>query len=104
MFDLGKRYMTRRIADELPVLLKTTIWACIYALVSRDVKKVDYLQVFTLSIERDEKGKLLQVIKHTQEQPSYKKIHRIPTEKAITAKIFVIDSSEYSTILFAEEY
>ena len=46
----------------------------------------------------------MQHIVHKSEQPEYKMNYFIPTSKAVTAKVYIIDSEEYSTMLLAEEY
>ena len=63
------------------------------------VKPKDYFQVFELSDLRS-----MQRIVHKSEQPEYKMNYFIPTSKAVTAKVYIIDSEEYSTMLLAEEY
>ena len=56
----------------------------------------DYLQ--------DWKNNVL-TITHSQEQPFYKKVYKLPCQSAVkTEKVYVIDSEEYSTMLLAEEY
>jgi len=46
----------------------------------------------------------MQHIVHFSEQPEYKMNYFIPMLKAVTAKVYIIDSEEYSTMLLAEEY
>ncbi len=46
----------------------------------------------------------MQHIIHKSEQPEYKMNYFIPVLKGITAKVYVIDSETYSTMLLAEEY
>lgn len=46
----------------------------------------------------------MQRISHTSEQPEYKMEYLIPSDIPITAKLYVIDSIDYSTMLLAEEY
>ena len=60
---------------------------------------IDYLQVFSLSAQNGR-----QRIIHTQEVPEYKREHVFNIGTAIDAKIYVIDSGTYSTMLFAQEY
>lgn len=95
MFN-GKRFVTRGIAEKVPLLLQTIIWNMIDTM---DEPK-DYLQVFDLS---EENGK--QKIVHTQEQPEYKKEYLFETGTSfLCAKIFVIDDMTHSTMLFNYEY
>ena len=60
---------------------------------------IDYLQVFSLSAQNGR-----QKIIHTQEVPEYKREYVFNIGTAIDAKIYVIDSGTYSTMLFAQEY
>ena len=59
----------------------------------------DYLQVFSLSCD---KGR--QRIRHTQEIPEYSKEYIFNTDNPVTAKVFVIDNTIYSTMLLDSEY
>ena len=95
MFN-NQRYVTRGISNELPLMLQIILWGLID---SMEVVAKDYLQIFCLS---DESGK--QKITHTQEQPKYSKEYLFPSEDPITAKIYVIDDGDHTTMLFAEEY
>ena len=60
---------------------------------------IDYLQVFSLSAQNGR-----QRVTHTQEVPEYKQEYVFNSGTAIDAKIYVIDSGTYSTMLFAQEY
>ena len=60
---------------------------------------IDYLQVFSLSAQNGR-----QRVIHTQEVPEYKREYVFNIGTAIDAKIYVIDSGTYSTMLFAQEY
>lgn len=100
MFD--KKYITRGIDAEIPVILQSLMWTMIK---SMKVKKQDYLQVFRL--EKVTVGKKeFQKITHSQEQPEYKNVVFISVDEgnAVEAKVFVIDDFEYCTMLLAEEY
>ena len=94
MFD-NQRYLTRGIIDTIPLELQLFMWNC----VDRMPEPKDYFQVFELSDLRS-----MQRIVHKSEQPEYKMSYFIPTSKALTAKVYIIDSEEYSTMLLAEEY
>ena len=65
------------------------------------VSEKDYLQVFKLSGNGNE-----QVILHEQEQPPYKKTHRLTLVGTpfFVGKIYVIDDGEHTTMLKASEY
>jgi hypothetical protein len=91
------RFATKGIARVLPMDVQCVMWAMIDAL-DQDLG-VDYLQVFDLS---EDDG--LQRISHSQEKPPYRYDVLVMGVKPIEGKVFVIDSDEYSTMLFAEEY
>lgn len=91
-----KRYLTRGVDEIIPVELQLFMWQAI----DHMPQPKDYLQVFELSVENG-----LQCIHHTSEQPEYETTYILPTvERAITAKIYCIDSEKYCTMLLAEEY
>ena len=94
MFD-NQRYITRGIIDMIPLELQLFMWNC----VDRMPEPKDYFQVFELSDLRS-----MQRIVHKSEQPEYKMNYFIPTSKAVTANVYIIDSEEYSIMLLAEEY
>ena len=94
MFD-NQRFLTRGVDTEIPPELQLFLWSCI----DRLPEERDYFQVFKLEALGE-----MQRISHTSEQPEYHMEYIIPTEKPITAKLYVIDSEEYSTMLLAEEY
>ena len=93
---MEKRYMTRGVADEVPIWLQNLMW---YLRESMQVEQRDYLQVFRLS-----RSGGLQEIEHTQEQPHYKKVICVPAADAIDAKIYIIEDPAHVTMLLAEEY
>ena len=91
----NKRFLTRGVQAEIPIELQLFLWNCIDNL----PEERDYFQVFAL---KEIDGK--QHIHHFSEQPEYSKEYQISTEKPITAKIYVIDDIDHSTMLLAEEY
>lgn len=100
----NKRYLTRGVQTTLPADLILLLWEKI------DTRrlagcKLDYLQVFDLSISSNEQGWVLQRIVHRQEAPHYEAsfLLDIPDEP-VQAKVFVIDDITHSTMLLAEEY
>ena len=103
MFKKGSRYVTKTINIELPFKLHIILWLLIDELINDKSFKVDYLQVF--NIYRVYNG--IKII-HTQEVPPYKnEIFINRTDIILSAKhykIFVIDSVEYSTMMFSNEY
>ncbi len=95
MFE-NPRYLTRGVDAEIPFELQAFMWDCIDRL-PKDGR--DYFQVFEL-----ENLNGMQHMVHFSEQPEYRMNYFIPTLEAVTAKVYVIDSEEYSTMLLAEEY
>ncbi len=94
MFN-NQRYLTKGVQAEIPLELQLFMWVCIDSLPSER----DYFQVFRL-----ENLNGIQKITHFSEQPEYHREYLIPTGNPITAKVYIIDSDEYSTMLLAEEY
>ena len=93
MFN-NKRYLTKGIDITIPVELQLFMWGCLSS-----VPEPDYFQIFRL-----EPFSGMQRITHEQEVPEFKREYLIPTDKPITAKVYIIDSVDYSTMLLAEEY
>ena len=85
----NKRFTTRGVAEEVPLLLQMIMWNLI-----DDMPPLkDYLQVFECTVFG---GK--QKITHIQEEPEYKKEYLIQTDAPFfIGKIFVIDDETYST-------
>ncbi len=94
MFN-NQRYLTRGVADEIPLELQLFMWSCIDKL----PEERDYFQVFKF-----ENLNGIQKITHFFEQPKYHMEYLITTENPITAKVYIIDSNKYSTMLLASEY
>lgn len=93
----NKRYVTRGVAAELSMPLQLLLW---YLIDSMETEQKDWLQVFTLEPE-DGKQKIV----HTQEEPPYRREHLLEFgDPPISAKLFVIDDGDHSTMLLAEEY
>ncbi len=93
MFKNAK-YLTRGVQSEIPIELQLFMWGCI-----ESVPEPDYLQIFRL-----EPMKTMQKITHEQEEPKYQKEYLLKSDAPITAKIYIIDDGEHSTMLLAEEY
>jgi len=99
----NKRYMTIGVQNEIYPILQIIMWN----MIDKEIRKgqeMDYLQVFKLA-PANVNDKLHQEIIHSQEVPEREnkvtlKIDNVP----ITAKIFVIDSDEYVTMLLSNEY
>lgn len=91
----NSRYLTKGVQTEIPLELQFFMWDCIDQL----PEECDYLQVFNLEPFGE-----MQRITHTSENPEYKMEYLIPSEAPITAKVYVIDDGDHSTMLFANEY
>ena len=97
MFKKENRYMTKDIAENLPVEIAILIWELIDNLT---IEK-DYLQVF----EINPIGLGVVEIVHKQEVPKYEVSVYIQNDLIKDKlKIYVIDSIEYSTMMFSNEY
>ena len=93
-----KKYITRGVADKVPLSLQLLMWQMIDSL---PVTK-DYLQVFRLA----PKDMKLHIV-HSQEQPPYKTELNIEIgrdELNVSADLFVIDDGDHSTMLLTKEY
>lgn len=97
----NEKYATVGINHDIDFLLQVYLWNLIDKL--GEFMPLDYLQVFEIeAYERD--GKLLQKIIHIQEVPPYRKQYLLESINPSSAKIFVIDDEDHSTMLLAEEY
>ncbi|MBR4319661.1 MAG: DUF960 domain-containing protein [Oscillospiraceae bacterium] len=97
MFEPNKpRYLTRGVDNTIPL----DVQLCMWNIIDRLAEPKDYLQLFHLSITDG-----MQVIHHTTEQPLIDKTYTMTTfARPVTAKVYVIDSGEYCTMLLSEEY
>ena len=97
MFNKENRYMTREIAENLPVEIAILLWELIDNLT---IEK-DYLQVFEINPIGVE---VLEIV-HKQEVPKYEASVYIQNGLIKDKlKIYAIDSIEYSTMMFSNEY
>ena len=99
MFN-NPRYLTKGFQSAVPLMTQFVLFHMIDH--SKNTRKFDYLQVFTLSVE-SHGGQAVQKIVHSQEQPIWSKTSLFPLENPITAKIYVIDDGDHHTFLLAEE-
>ena len=98
----NNRYVTRGINKEIDIRLQIIMWSMIDKLKDEGNVELDYLQVFNL---RKEGNKI--VINQSQEVPEYLSRYEIELEDIQIddeIKVYVIDSGEYSTMLFPSEY
>lgn len=97
MFKKENRYMTKEIAENLPVEIAILLWDLIDNLT---VEK-DYLQIF----EINPIGLGVVEIVHKQEVLTYEASIYIQNDLIKDKfKIYVIDSIEHSTMMFSNEY
>ena len=87
----NKRFVTKGIAECIPLCLQLFMWMCIDTLPCEK----DYLQVFKFT----EKS-----VTHIQEEPEYKREYLFKDAPVFIGKVFVIDDETHSTMLLAEEY
>ena len=102
MFKEDNRYVTRGVNEEVDIRLQLIIWIIIDKLKDKGNVELDYLQVFKI---RKEGNKI--VINQSQEVPEYSCTYEIELEDVELddeIKVYVIDSGEYSTMLFSSEY
>ena len=102
MFKKDNRYVTRGVNDEVDIRLQLIMWSMIDKLKDEESVEVDYLQVFKIR-KKDSKV----VINQSQEVPEYSCTYEIDREYIQIEdeiKVYVIDSGEYSTMLFPSEY
>ena len=97
MFKKENRYMTREIAENLLIEIAMLLWDLIDNLI---IEK-DYLQIF----EINPIGLGVVEIVHKQEVPEYEASIYIQNDLIKDKlKIYAIDSIEYSTMMFSDEY
>ena len=95
MFN-NQKFLTCGVMAEIPSWLIHLMWHMVLTMV---VEEKDYLQVFKLT-----KTLTGQHIVHEQEQSPYRYELDVECPDAVNAKVFVIDSQVYSTMLLADEY
>lgn len=99
----GPKYITKGINEDLPAILVMYLWNLIEKRKKDKVIPMDYLQVFTLSCEVENEKEIL-VITQSQEVPPNQKTYKLCHFPKAIGKIFVFDSGEYITMMFAYEY
>lgn len=98
----NNRYVTRCVNEKVDIRLQLIMWSMIDKLKDKGNVELDYLQVFKI---RKEGYKI--VINQSQEVHEYSCTDEIELEDVELddeIKIYVIDSGEYSTMLFPSEY
>lgn len=102
MFKKNNRYVTRGVNEEVDIRLQLAIWSMIDKLKDKGNVELDYLQVFKI---RKEGNNI--VINQSQEVPEYSCTYEMEIEEIQIddeIKVYVIDSGDYSTMLFPYEY
>jgi hypothetical protein len=96
----NNRYVTRSVDDAVPQETQFFLWSLIDEQVQTG-NEMDYFQKFELTVT--EEG---QFVVHSQEGPvwSQERLLKIPNQCCITRTIWVIDSGDYQTMLFPEDY
>ena len=98
----NNRYVTRGVNEEIDIRLQLIMWSMIDKLNDEGNVELDYLQVFKIRKEENKS-----VINQSQEVPEYSCTYEIELEDIQLddeIKMYVIDSGEYSTMLFPSEY
>ncbi|MBP3916247.1 MULTISPECIES: DUF960 family protein [unclassified Clostridium] len=98
----NNRYVTISVNEKVDIRLQLIMWSMIDKLKDEESVELDYLQVFKL---RKEGNKI--IINQSQEVPKYSSTYEIELEDIQLddeIKVYVIDSGEYSTMLFPSEY
>jgi hypothetical protein len=95
----NNRYVTRSVKEAVPKETQFFLWSLIDDQVQNG-NALDYFQKFEL--KATERVKKLCIVKRNRNGAS--NIMAIPSECCITKTIWVIDSEDYQTMLFPEDY
>lgn len=96
MMFTNERYLTREVEHQVPIEIQLLMWDLVEKL-----EEKDYLQIFELT----PKGSGIVELVHKQEIPEITSIYKIKnTEIKEKMKLYMIDSGEYSTLMFSHEY
>ena len=98
------RYATANLVNQLPEDLQRLLWAILDTFLS-EMKGVDYLQVFELSIEI-RSGKPMQNIQHRQEVPPLqRKIGLFQVTKPYKGTVWIyLDFEGHQTMMLLEDW
>ncbi len=104
---LVNRYITRGIANNLPINLQHQLWQLVSEReqeLNKDNTLVDYFHIFQFNTHHNEI-----YVNHKQERPEYVKIHKINYSKIINInKVYIIREDDvdlsYYVMLLPEEY
>ena len=96
MMFTKERYLTREVADRVPIGIQLLMWDLVEKLEERD-----YLQIFELTPKDSE---IVEIV-HKQEIPEVTSIYKIKNNEIKNKmKLYMIDNGEYSTLMFSHEY
>ena len=96
MMFTNERYVTREVADRVPIGIQVLMWDLVEKLEERD-----YLQIFELTPKDSE---IVEIV-HKQEIPEVTSIYKIKNNEIKNKmKLYIIDNGEYSTMMFSHEY
>ena len=103
MFDVP-RYATRQVVEQVGLELQLAFWTAI-ELRAEQGQEMDFLQVFSLSVEWAD-GEPLQKVLNRQEQPQQDVSFYVNGVETLLdgVTLWVMDSGTYCTMLFPEEY
>lgn len=101
------RYITRGIANSLPITLQHQLWKLVAQRENEQSKaneSLDYFHIFQLNMHNSQL-----YIKHIQERPEYIKIHKANVKQPINInKVYIIREDDvglsYYVMLLPEEY
>ena len=101
------RYITRGIANNLPITLQKQVWQIVTQREQEQSKVnelLDYFHIFQFNTRHNQL-----YIKHKQERPEYVKIHKANYSKVINInKVYIIREDNvdlsYYVMLLPEEY
>lgn len=96
MMFTNERYLTREVADRVPIDIQLLMWDLVERL-----EEKDYLQVFELIPNG---GEFMEII-HKQEIPEFTSNYIVKNVGIKTKiKLYIIDDGQYSTMMFSHEY
>ncbi|MBF7019828.1 hypothetical protein ISO99_07885 [Staphylococcus sp. 18_1_E_LY] len=101
------RYITRGIANSLPIILQKQLWQLVARrekTQSKGKESLDYFHIFQFNMHNNQL-----YIKHKQERPEYVKTHKANVKQSIDInKVYIIREDDvdlsYYVMLLPEEY
>ena len=97
MMFTNEKYLTREVADRVPIEIQILMWNLVEEI---EVEK-DYLQIFELIPNSSESVEIV----HKQEIPEFTFNYRVKNCGIETKmKLYIIDNGDYSMMMFSHEY